>query len=144
VWRKRRSTPPFLWSHHGQHCPPCANADLASVLRIVLSGPRLWPDQAQPACASRKPRSDRRKGLEFRWSPSIARYNGYVPPMLPTSATAPLPPRTALLRGGDLWFREGVAGKRRPRPENSRIGTVRRREVPRAGPPAELVSRPGK
>jgi hypothetical protein len=60
---------------------------------------------------TRKTRSDRRTAWNFdrhRQSHTTTVHNGYVPPVLPTSATARLLPRTALLRGVELWLREGA------------------------------------
>ena len=65
VWRKTLVDAAIFREASRTTVPACAKADLASVLRTVLSGPRLWPDQAQPACVSRKPRSDRQRAWNF-------------------------------------------------------------------------------
>ena len=85
------------------------NADLASILRIVFIGPASGLIKHNQL--TRKTRSDRRTAWNFdrhRQSHTTTVHNGYVPPVLPTSATARLPPRTALLRGVELWLREGA------------------------------------
>ena len=57
------------------------------------------------------------KGLEFRSSPSIARYNGYVPPVAADFRDGTLTAKDcAPSRGASSGFAKAPVGKRRPRP----------------------------